>query len=111
MLLFEKAVQRHSLKESIIIMPAFGVQLETHYSRCQTGERKSWFNDGRIIHRFIPIEKILKPVLNECVTPVTRYWNLSLIVREEEELELVFKGTSPTSENVNPNLEGVMCCH
>ncbi|CAL5371408.1 unnamed protein product [Camellia sinensis] len=33
MLLFEKAVQRHSLKESIIIMPAFGVQLETHYSR------------------------------------------------------------------------------
>ncbi|CAL5373560.1 unnamed protein product [Camellia sinensis] len=106
MLLFEKAVQRHSL--SIIIMPAFGVQLETHYSRCQTGERKSC---GRIIHRFIPIEKILKPVLNECVTPVTRYWNLSLIVREEEELELVFKGTSPTSENVNPNLEGVMCCH
>ncbi|KAF5937979.1 hypothetical protein HYC85_025485 [Camellia sinensis] len=42
--------------ESIIIMPAFGVQLETHYS------------SGRIIHRFIPIEKILKPVLNECVT-------------------------------------------
>ncbi|XP_028114670.1 uncharacterized protein LOC114312611 isoform X2 [Camellia sinensis] len=33
-------------KESIIIMPAFGVQLETHYSRCQTGKRKSWFNVG-----------------------------------------------------------------
>ncbi|CAL5371269.1 unnamed protein product [Camellia sinensis] len=62
--------------ESIIIMPAFGVQLETHYSRCQTGKRKSWFNDGRITHRFIPIEKILKPVLNECVTPVTFFKEL-----------------------------------
>ncbi|KAE9450216.1 hypothetical protein C3L33_17877, partial [Rhododendron williamsianum] len=66
-------------KESVIIMPAFGVQLETHYRR------------GRTIHRFIPIDKILKPVLSECVTPVTCYWSLSLIVREEEELVLVFK--------------------
>lgn len=37
------------------------------------------------------MSKILKPVLNECVTPVTCYWSLSLIVRGEEELTLVFK--------------------
>ncbi|CAL5326484.1 unnamed protein product [Camellia sinensis] len=76
--------------ESIIIMPAFGVQLETRYS------------SGRIIHRFIPIEKILKPVLNECVTPVTCYWNLSLIVREEEELVLVFKELHPPVKMLIP---------
>ncbi|CAL5373312.1 unnamed protein product [Camellia sinensis] len=104
-LLYKNLQNRSSNDEafkSIIIMPAFGVQLETHYSRCQTGKRKSWFNDGRIIHRFIPIEKILKPVLNECVTPVTCYWNLSLIVREEEELVLVFKELHPPVKMLIP---------
>ncbi|XP_021908256.1 uncharacterized protein LOC110822439 isoform X2 [Carica papaya] len=66
-------------KESVIIMPAFGVQLETHYL------------SGRIIRRFVPIDNILKPVLLECVTPITCYWSLSLIVRGQEELMLVFK--------------------
>ncbi|XP_058187208.1 uncharacterized protein LOC131304112 isoform X3 [Rhododendron vialii] len=77
-------------KESVIIMPAFGVQLETHYRR------------GRTIHRFIPIDKILKPVLSECVTPVTCYWSLSLIVREEEELVLVFKELRPPVKMLIP---------
>ncbi|XP_015573875.2 uncharacterized protein LOC8260903 isoform X2 [Ricinus communis] len=66
-------------KESVIVMPAFGVQLETHYM------------SGRIDRRFIPIGKILKPVLLECVTPVTCYWSLSLILHGETELTLVFK--------------------
>jgi phosphatidylinositol glycan class H protein len=48
---------------------------------------------GKIIRRFVPIDKILKPALLECVTPVTCYWSLSLIVREEAELMLVFKVT------------------
>ncbi|KAK8304588.1 hypothetical protein V6Z12_D03G002400 [Gossypium hirsutum] len=54
-------------------------QLETHYT------------SGRIIRRFIPAGEILKPVLLECVTPVTCYWSLSLLVRGKEELVLVFK--------------------
>lgn len=61
---------------------------------CSTSKIISFFflsYRGRTIHRFIPIDKILKPVLSECVTPVTCYWSLSLIVREEEELVLVFK--------------------
>lgn len=45
---------------------------------------------GKVIRHFVPIDKILKPVLLECVTPVTCYWNLSLLVRGEE-LVLVFK--------------------
>ncbi|KAH7849606.1 hypothetical protein Vadar_020314 [Vaccinium darrowii] len=77
-------------KESVIIMPAFGVQLETHY------------RSGGTIHRFIPIDKILKPVLNECVTPVTCYWSLSLILREEEELLLVFKELRPPVKMLIP---------
>jgi hypothetical protein len=39
----------------------------------------------------VPISKILKPVLNEHVTPVACYWSLALLLREEYELMLVFK--------------------
>ncbi|XP_020216012.1 uncharacterized protein LOC109799794 [Cajanus cajan] len=70
-------------KESVVIMPAFGVQLETHYV------------SGKIIRCFVPIDKILKPVLIECVTPVTCYWTLSLIIRGESEMVLVFKNLRP----------------
>ncbi|XP_057492349.1 uncharacterized protein LOC130777928 isoform X1 [Actinidia eriantha] len=77
-------------KESIIIMSALGVQLETQYG------------SGRIVRRFIPIDNILKPVLNECVTPVTCYWCLSLIVRGDEELTLVFKELRPPVKMLIP---------
>ncbi|KAL2348698.1 hypothetical protein Fmac_002698 [Flemingia macrophylla] len=70
-------------KESVVIMPAFGVQLETHYV------------SGKVIRCFVPIDKILKPVLVECVTPVTCYWTLSLIIRGESEMVLVFKKLRP----------------
>ncbi|AES77207.1 GPI-GlcNAc transferase complex, PIG-H component [Medicago truncatula] len=46
---------------------------------------------GKVTRRFVPIDRILKPVLLECVTPVTCYWTLSLIVREESEMVLVYK--------------------
>jgi phosphatidylinositol glycan class H protein len=46
---------------------------------------------GAVDRRFIPIGKILKPLLNECVTPVTCYWSLVLLLRDEEELKLVFQ--------------------
>ncbi|XVE87549.1 hypothetical protein DITRI_Ditri18aG0126400 [Diplodiscus trichospermus] len=77
-------------KESVIIMPAFGVQLETHYS------------SGRIVRRFIPAGEILKPVLLECVTPVTCYWSLCLLVREKEELMLVFQELRPPLKMLLP---------
>ncbi|MBA0643202.1 hypothetical protein Goklo_027513 [Gossypium klotzschianum] len=78
------------LSESVIIMPVFGVQLETHYT------------SGRIIRRFIPAGEILKPVLLECVTPVTCYWSLSLLVRGKEELVLVFKELHPPMKMLLP---------
>ncbi|KAJ9551129.1 hypothetical protein OSB04_015174 [Centaurea solstitialis] len=76
--------------ESVVIMPAFGVQLETHYG------------SGRINRCFIPVSKILKPVLNECVTPVTCCWCLSLLVHEKDELTLVFKEFRPPLKMLVP---------
>ncbi|XP_057766171.1 uncharacterized protein LOC130986710 [Salvia miltiorrhiza] len=81
--LIRQIVRKQVEKESVIILPAFGIQLETVY------------RSGKTVHQFVPIDKILKPVLNECVTPVTCYWSLSLIIRGENELLLVFKGLYP----------------
>ncbi|KAH8504188.1 hypothetical protein H0E87_011735 [Populus deltoides] len=56
---------------------------------------------GRIVHRFIPIGKILKPVLLECVSPVTCYWSLSLLLRGEAELMLVFETADDVRNRLN----------
>ncbi|KAL3376129.1 hypothetical protein AABB24_002861 [Solanum stoloniferum] len=77
-------------KESVLILPAFGVQLETQYG------------SGKTVRQFVPISRILKPVLTECVTPVTCYWSLSLIIRGEEELMLVFKELRPPVKMLAP---------
>ncbi|CAL5326574.1 unnamed protein product [Camellia sinensis] len=56
---------------SIIIMPAFGVQLETHYSRCQTGKRKSWCMELHPpVKMLIPIWKALCAATDNPVTQV-----------------------------------------
>ncbi|KAI3754245.1 hypothetical protein L1987_54024 [Smallanthus sonchifolius] len=83
-------IWRPIVKESVIIMPEFGVQLETHYG------------SGRIKRRFIPVSKNLKPVLNEHVTPVTCCWCLSLLIRDENELTLVFKKFRPPLKMLVP---------
>ncbi|XP_048561993.1 uncharacterized protein LOC125542828 [Triticum urartu] len=70
-------------KESLMIMPNFGIQLEQHF----------W--SGLVHRKFVPISKILKPVLNECVTPVTCYWSLALLLRDEDEIMLVFQNLRP----------------
>ncbi|KAK6939092.1 GPI-GlcNAc transferase complex, PIG-H component, conserved domain [Dillenia turbinata] len=78
-ILVRSSFQKLVVKESVVIFAAFGVQLETHY------------RSGRIDRLFIPIHKILKPILNEHVTPVTCYWSLALILHGEEEMMLAFK--------------------
>ena len=60
-------------KSQLWFFSTFGVQFETHYE------------SGIVFHRFIPIGKILKFVLNEHVTPFTCYWSLALVVRGKEE--------------------------
>uniref|UniRef100_A0A2P2JNJ6 Phosphatidylinositol N-acetylglucosaminyltransferase subunit H conserved domain-containing protein n=1 Tax=Rhizophora mucronata TaxID=61149 RepID=A0A2P2JNJ6_RHIMU len=78
------------VKESVLVMPSFGAQLETEYK------------SGRIVRRFVPVSKILKPVLVECVTPITCYWSLSLILHEEAEQMLVFKELRPPLKMLVP---------
>ncbi|XP_050379701.1 uncharacterized protein LOC126797054 [Argentina anserina] len=85
-----KLLWKSVTKESVVIMPAFGVQLETHYK------------SGKVTRRFVPIDKILKPVLLECVTPVTCYWSLSFIVNGEVDLVLVFKELRPPMKMLVP---------
>ncbi|KAJ0041507.1 hypothetical protein Pint_28718 [Pistacia integerrima] len=136
-------------KETVIIMPALGVQLETHYlsqmhldslgskfllygfslgpesdsvvflphanminlalafeaNVVETAEDFELFpfvNHGRIIRQFFPLDKILRPVLLECVTPITCYWSLSLVVRDEGELMLVFQELRPPVKMLVP---------
>ncbi|EPS60704.1 hypothetical protein M569_14101 [Genlisea aurea] len=84
-------------RESVIIFPSLGVQLEIVY---RSGKR--------VVRRFVPMGKILKPVLNECVTPVTCYWSLSLILRGEEELLLVFKNLYPPVTMLRPIWEALL---
>ncbi|PKU64711.1 hypothetical protein MA16_Dca017653 [Dendrobium catenatum] len=50
---------------------------------------------GKIARRFVPGGKILRPVLNECVTPFTCYWSLALILHGEDQLMLVFQELKP----------------
>ncbi|RVX15960.1 hypothetical protein CK203_005718 [Vitis vinifera] len=94
--LVKSLYQKLIVKESVVIFPAFGVQLETHYERKMDSLHLLLFDiflhsSGRVFRRFIPIDKILKPVLNEHVTPFTCYWSLALVVRGKEELILAFK--------------------
>ncbi|XP_020591939.1 uncharacterized protein LOC110032608 [Phalaenopsis equestris] len=90
-LLLAKFVQYKPVKkESVVILPQFGVQLETHYWRYEISDKS-----GRIARRFVPSGNILRPVLNECVTPFTCYWTLALILRGEDQLILVFQELKP----------------
>uniref|UniRef100_A0A1D1Z383 Phosphatidylinositol N-acetylglucosaminyltransferase subunit H n=2 Tax=Anthurium amnicola TaxID=1678845 RepID=A0A1D1Z383_9ARAE len=82
-------------KESVVIMPAFGVQLETHY----------W--SGRATRHFVSTGRILKPVLNEVVTPLTCYWSLALILRGEDKLLLVFQESRPPLKMLVPIWEAL----
>ncbi|CAA7398227.1 unnamed protein product [Spirodela intermedia] len=77
-------------KERVVIMPAFGVQLETYY----------W--SGRVSRRLLSVGKILRPVLNEIVTPVRCYWSLALVLDGHEELMPVFQESQPPVKMLAP---------
>ncbi|KAJ7517682.1 hypothetical protein O6H91_21G035100 [Diphasiastrum complanatum] len=70
-------------EEAVILMPMLGVQLETSY------------HSGKVMRRFLPMQKILAAVINEAVTPTTCYFYLALLVREKSELTLVFQEVRP----------------
>ncbi|CAI0415136.1 unnamed protein product [Linum tenue] len=89
-ILLKLGIGNSVVKESVVILPRFGVQLETHY------------RSGRVLRHFVPVSKIVKPVLLEHVSPVTCYWLLSMILQKEEELTPVFKELHPPLKMLVP---------
>lgn len=70
-------------QEAVVVMPTLGVQLETIY------------NSKTIKRRFVPLHRILWPVINEAVTPTTCYSYLALLLREDSRLTLTFLHVRP----------------
>ncbi|KAK2400730.1 phosphatidylinositolglycan protein [Trifolium repens] len=71
-------------KESVVIMPAFGVQLETHYM------------SGKVVRCFVPIDKILKPNLRPPIKMLVRVWKALCAATDnkEETSEILAKSGS-----------------
>ncbi|OMO83380.1 hypothetical protein COLO4_22553 [Corchorus olitorius] len=78
------------------------VELSAEFNPAHVIDLEACRQRGKIIRRFIPAGEILKPVLLECVTPVTCYWTLSLLVRGKEDLMLVFKELRPPMKMLLP---------
>uniref|UniRef100_A0A0E0MRU3 Phosphatidylinositol N-acetylglucosaminyltransferase subunit H conserved domain-containing protein n=1 Tax=Oryza rufipogon TaxID=4529 RepID=A0A0E0MRU3_ORYRU len=58
--------------------------------------------NGRVHRQFVPVGKLLKPVLNEHVTPITCYWSLVLLLHSEDKLVRVFKKVYPPVKMMVP---------
>lgn len=84
------ARRRRVVEEVVVVMPTLGVQLETVYS------------SKRVHRRFVPLEKIVAPVINEAVSPVACYFYLALLLRGHDNLELTFLGLRPPLKMLVP---------
>ncbi|KAH7433445.1 hypothetical protein KP509_07G070200 [Ceratopteris richardii] len=82
--LFLLVLQRNGVEEeAVVVMPTFGVQLETTYF------------SGKVHRQFVPLKHILAAVINEAVTPTSCYYYLALLVRDDSKLILAFKEVRP----------------
>jgi len=70
-------------QEAVVVMPSLGIQLETVYC------------SKKVKRRFIPLHRILWPVINEAVTPTTCFTYLALLLRDESRLTLTFLHVRP----------------
>lgn len=77
-------------QEAVVVMPNLGIQLETVYC------------SKKVDRRFVSLDRILAPVINEAVTPVTCYFYLALILQDEKDMLLAF-------ENLRPPLKMLSC--
>lgn len=78
------------MEEVIVVMPTLGVQLETVY------------HSKKVHRRFVPLQKIVAPVINEAVSPVTCYFYLALLLRSEDTLVLTFLRLRPPLKMLVP---------
>ncbi|KAL2642646.1 hypothetical protein R1flu_010233 [Riccia fluitans] len=77
-------------QEAVVVMPTLGIQLETVYC------------SKKVDRRFVALDKIVTPVISEAVTPVTSYFYLALILREENDLLLTFLHLRPSLNMILP---------
>jgi phosphatidylinositol glycan class H protein len=70
-------------QEAVVVMPTLGIQLETVY------------RSKNVKRRFIPLHRILWPVINEAVTPTTCFTYLALLLRDDSRLTLTFLHVRP----------------
>jgi phosphatidylinositol glycan class H protein len=70
-------------QEAVVVMPTLGIQLETVY------------HSKNVKRRFVPLHRILWPVINEAVTPTTCYTYLALLLRDDSRLTLTFLHVRP----------------
>jgi phosphatidylinositol glycan class H protein len=83
-------------QEAVVVMPTLGVQLETVY--CSKSVKR----------RFVPLHRILLPVINEAVTPTTCYSYLALLLRDESRLTLTFLHVRPPLSMLVP-IRAALC--
>lgn len=77
-------LQQNSVEEeAVVVMPTFGVQLETFYY------------SGKVHRRFVPLKRILAAVINEAVTPTSCYYYLALLLQDDTKLVLAFQEVRP----------------
>lgn len=82
--LFTLVLQRNAVEEEVVvILPTFGIQLETSYF------------SGQVRRQFVPLKHILAAVINEAVTPTSCYYYLALLLRDNSKLVLAFKEVRP----------------
>jgi phosphatidylinositol glycan class H protein len=89
-LLFFWARSKRVVEEVVVVMPTLGVQLETVYQ------------NRKVHRRFIPLQKIVAPVINEAISPVTCYFYLALLLRGEDNLVLIFLNLRPPLKMLVP---------
>lgn len=70
-------------QEAVVVMPMLGIQLETVY------------RSKNVKRRFVPLHRILWPVINEAVTPTTCFTYLALLLRDDSRLTLTFLHVRP----------------
>lgn len=70
-------------QEAVVVMPTLGIQLETVY------------RSKNVKRRFVPLHRILWPVINEAVTPTTCFTYLALLLRDDSRLTLTFLHVRP----------------
>uniref|UniRef100_A0A0E0BXL9 Phosphatidylinositol N-acetylglucosaminyltransferase subunit H conserved domain-containing protein n=1 Tax=Oryza meridionalis TaxID=40149 RepID=A0A0E0BXL9_9ORYZ len=100
----EVYIKRSKFRESLCTNSFWSISFAFVVAKCLQYKpvKKATFYSGRVHRQFVPVGKLLKPVLNEHVTPITCYWSLVLLLHSEDKLVRVFKKVYPPVKMMVP---------